>query len=112
MDDLDALDKVADGLSLLDEELEAKTFEKYLDINRKLVQLTSDFKQNYKTIVKNEETYYENLTRLEKIKIDKIKKRVETSPKEPTNEEMAKFMKTDLGKAIFYLSREINKNKH
>ena len=108
--DLEALNNEADMFAL-DDELEAKTFEKYFEINRKLLQLSREFKQNYKAIVKNEETYYDNLARIDKLKTERIKKRIDMKI-EPSNEQVGLFMKSDLGKAVFYLSRELNKHSH
>jgi hypothetical protein len=85
------------------EELNEKIYQKYLEINKKIIQYSNQFKENFESISQNDKILYENIVAKEKIHLEALKKRIDSND----DYKIIGFEKTDLFKVTRLFNNEI-----
>ena len=85
------------------EELNEKIYQKYLEINKKIIQYSNQFKENFESISQNDKILYENIVAKEKIHLEALQKRIESND----DYKIIGFEKTDLFKVTRLFNNEI-----
>jgi len=85
------------------EELNEKIYNRYLEINKAIIQYSNTFKENYKFISQNDQILHENIVAKEKLHLKALRKRIES--KHDYN--LRENEKTELFTSIRLLSHEI-----